>query len=246
MSNHNGQKQNSGYVREKLRIREMNESERPQEKLLSQGAKALDNAELVALILRTGSSEMNVLDMSRHLLSQHRGSLYELYQCISAQLDTDIKGIGQTKATMLMAAFELGVRLQREISLSGTERVKVERSKTVYNYLYSHFFGLQEEELWVLTINAGGFITSAKLASKGGVSETVADPKVILKHAIRRGAPAIILAHNHPGGTVRPSKEDDALTRKIAKACELLDIKLLDHMIFTDNGYYSYCDEGIL
>ncbi|MDO4771854.1 DNA repair protein RadC [Porphyromonas sp.] len=227
-----------------LRMREMSEHDRPQEKLIKYGPKALSDTELVALILRTGTKTMNVLEMSQQLLRQHRDSLYALYQSLSAQMDSEVKGIGTTKTVMLMAALEMGVRLGREMRLNGSERIQVDRSQRVYDYVYSHFFGLASEELWVLTVNAGGFITSTKCISKGGVAETVADPKLILRYAVQRAAPAIILVHNHPGGTLKPSHEDDLLTERIAKACDLIDIKLLDHIIFTDTGYYSYCDNG--
>lgn len=230
--------------RESLRIREMNEGDRPQEKLIKYGPKSLSDTELVALILRTGTKSRNVVEISQQLLRQHRHSLYDLYQSLSVQLDPEVKGIGTTKAVMLMAALEMGVRLSREISLQRRDHIRVERSQSVYDYMYDQLFGLASEELWVLTVNAGGLVTSTKCISKGGVSETIADPKLILRYAIQKATPGIILMHNHPGGTCTPSQDDDLLTEKIAKACEMIEIRLLDHIIFTDRGYYSYRDEG--
>ncbi len=230
--------------RKSLRIREMSEGDRPQEKMIKYGAKALSDTELIALILRTGTQSMNVVEVARQLLRQHGQSLYTLYQSLSAQLDSEVKGIGTTKAVMLMAALEMGVRLNQEISLHGVDRVRIDRSQAVYDYMHRHLFGLATEELWALAVNAGGFITSTKCISKGGVSETVADPKLILRYAIQRATPAIILMHNHPGGTCAPSREDDLLTERIGEACRLVDICLLDHIIFTDSGYYSYADHN--
>ena len=233
-----------GVSRESLRIREMSEGDRPQEKMIKYGPKALSDTELIALILRTGTQSMNVVEVARQLLKQHSQSLYALYRSLSAQLDSEVKGIGTTKAVMLMAALEMGIRLNQEISLHGVDRVRIDRSQAVYDYMYSRLFGLATEELWTLAVNAGGFITSAKCISKGGVSETVADPKLILRYAIQRATPAIILMHNHPGGTCRPSHEDDLLTERMGEACKLVDIRLVDHIIFTDSGYYSYADHG--
>lgn len=229
--------------RASLRISEMSQGDRPQEKMLSHGPKSLSDAELLALILRTGTQELNVVEMSRQLLRLHTNSLYELYKRLSTRQGAGIKGIGTTKTVMLMAALEIGVRLSQEIRLQGDARVKVDSSRAVYDYMYSRLFGLDREELWLLMINAGGVITSAQCLSRGGVSETTADPKLILKTAILEAIPAIILVHNHPSGSLTPSAADDDLTRKISKGCELVDLKLLDHIIFTDSGYYSYSDE---
>ena len=230
-----------------VRIREMEDGAKPREKLLLNGVKSLTNAELLAILMRTGTSSLNVLDMAHRLLEKNGKSLSNLYDALPGSgYRMDISGFGQTKGVTLIAAMELGVRLQAERMEWHSRPDRISSGKDVYKVMYDRLYGLKEEQLWVLCLNAAGAVLGSERVSHGGIQETVADLRSIFKRVFAYSAPSIILVHNHPGGTTNPSRQDDSLTARVRDACSLLGIHLLDHIIFTDSEFYSYLSDDRL
>ena len=212
----------------------------PREKLEYKGVKYLSDSELLSLILISGTQEITVDLISKNLLHLNKNSLKRLFRLSLSQL-LSYKGIGHAKACSLLAAFELARRKDQEPL--GT-LVSINSSKNAYEYVKSDYIDLQQEEFRVLLLNRNNTIIKNILISKGGVAGTVVDPKIVYKHALEELASSIILVHNHPSGNMRPSDADNAITKKLVKAGEYFDIKVLDHLIVCDSVYYSYADEG--
>jgi DNA repair protein RadC len=223
-------------------IRNWEKSDQPQEKLLQHGASVLTDAELLALLIRTGNRERSAVDLSRALLHHCGQDLNRLSKLNVLDLQ-HVKGIGRTKSIILTAAFELA---RRKISIGSLNKKTVRSSKDVADFLKLHLSDLPYEVFAVVLLNRANRIIHFEVISKGGITGTVADPRIILKLALLHGATGIILSHNHPSGNLQPSQADDQVTRNIQKAAEFMDIKLLDHLIVSDDGYYSYVDAGLL
>ncbi|MFM2145678.1 MAG: hypothetical protein RL732_514 [Bacteroidota bacterium] len=223
-------------------IRNWAADERPREKCLQQSPRVLSNAELIALLLQKGTREKTAIDLAREILELGKQNLVELGRLSINDL-CRIKGIGPAKATTLAAALELGRR--RQVGQPLGKNV-ITQSKDIAEYLKANLQDLNHEVFGVVFLNRANKVNHFEIISTGGITGTVADPRIILKKALESEAVALILCHNHPSGNLRPSKADEELTRKIREAALLLDIRILDHIIVSDRGYFSFADEGIL
>ncbi|MDT8392568.1 MAG: DNA repair protein RadC [Bacteroidales bacterium] len=223
-------------------IRFWAEDDRPREKLLLKGKRALSNAELIAILLATGGKEFTALDLSKNILEGSGGKLRALSRLTVADL-TRIKGIGKVKAITLIAALELANRSGIE---EGSSKKKVSSSRDVYAYFRPVLHDSSYEEFWILLLNRGNKILSSICISQGGLSGTVADPKKIFKMALEQYASSIVLCHNHPSGNISPSESDIRLTQKLKKAGTFLDLPVIDHIILGEDNYFSFADEGLL
>jgi DNA repair protein RadC len=231
----------SGDVK-KLGIKSWSEEDRPREKLVLKGAQALSDAELLAILIGSGSREMNALELARLLLSEVENNLHDLGSMSLKQL-TGIKGIGNAKAITIAAALELGRRRKDE---QREEKPKFKNSEDVYNYVFPFLADAQQEKFIILLLSRSNQILKKVDISLGGVSGTLVDPKLIFKAALQELASSIILCHNHPSGQKKPSQADIDITHKLINGAKLLDISILDHLIFCNNDYFSFADEGLL
>jgi len=225
-----------------LNIKDWSAQDRPREKLLAQSRKALSDAELIAILIGSGSRNESAVDLSKRILASVNNNLVDLARLDVPNL-TKFKGIGEAKAISIVAALELGRRRK------GADKIiksKITTSNDAYQALLPKLQDLNTEEFWVLMLNRQNEIIELKQISSGGVAGTVVDPKVIFKSAIQSLASSIILSHNHPSGNLKPSKADIAITNKLKSAGESLEIKVLDHLIISEQGYYSFADEGIM
>lgn len=227
---------------ERLRIKDWAEDDKPRERLLKLGAKALSDAELIAILLRTGTTEHTAVDLSKLILSRNGNDLDRVGRATVADL-RKVKGVGKVKALTIAAALELGMR-RREAG--SAERPRIATSADAYEVLRARVADLPIEEFWLLLLDRGLRVAELCRISTGGMHGTVADPKVIFKEALDRRASAVILCHNHPSGQLRPSEEDLRLTRKLVEGGRLLDITVQDHLIITSGGYYSFADNGLM
>ncbi len=224
----------------KTSIKNWAEDDRPREKMLKHGAQVLSNAELLGIIINNGNKEKSAVELAQAVLRLGHDNLDELGRLTLADLQT-IKGIGQAKAIGIAAALEIGRRRSASIAL---DRLKLTTSKQVAEYLRTLLKDEPHENFIAIYLNNANKVKSYKIISKGGITGTVADPKVILKEAIEQGASSIILSHNHPSGNLKPSNADKVLTQKVKLAASYLDIQVLDHIIVSNEGYYSFADEG--
>lgn len=216
--------------------------DRPREKMQTKGALALSNSELLAIIINNGSKEKSALDLAKEVLALGQNNLNELGKLTLNDLQK-IKGIGQAKAIAIAAALELGRRRQSSELLLKTT---VKTSGEIANYLRVVLRDYTHEVFAVVFLNRSNKILSFQIVSSGGLTGTVADPRVILKKAIEAEATSIVLSHNHPSGNLKPSRADEELTEKIRQAAVFLDIRVLDHIIVSDEGYFSFADEGLI
>jgi DNA repair protein RadC len=225
-----------------LGIKNWAAEDRPREKLLLKGRASLTDAELIAILLGTGTASFSALDLAKKVLQSTANNLDQL-----AKLEiTDLiktKGIGEAKAITIVAALELG---RRRKELAVTEKPKITSSRDVFEQVSSDLMDLPHEEFWIILTNRANRIVKKQQISSGGVAGTVADPKLIFKLAIAELASGLILAHNHPSGNLYASQADIALTKKIKEAGNLLEIQLLDHIIVAGKRYFSFADEGML
>ncbi len=229
--------------KEFLSIKSWAEEDRPREKLLLKGKAALSDAELITILLRTGVTGNSALDIAKKILNRVNGDLNELGKLSVADIKKMEKGLGETKAITIVAALELGRRRQ---SSEVRERPTIQSSKDSYNYIYAEIADLAHEEFFVLYLNRANKVVAHRHISRGGISGTVADTKIILKHGIEILASAMIAVHNHPSGNIKPSQSDIELTRRLKDAARLLDIILIDHLIIGEKKYYSFADEGMI
>lgn len=225
------------------RICDLDDADKPREKALAHGIGSLSNAELLAIILGSGQQGKSVISLAQELLARCDQRLSQLARMTISELIRDVKGIGPAKAISLYAAIELGSRCQS--ALSETEP-QITSSDTIYQLMRSQLERLGHEEFWLLVLSQANRVRRKYRISQGGMAATVVDPKIIFKKAIDMQANAIVMVHNHPSGQCHPSPEDDRLTRKITDGASLLDIRVLDHVIVTPNGYFSYHDQGRL
>lgn len=216
--------------------------DRPREKLLLNGKRTLSDSELLAIIMGSGSKNESAVDLSKRVLQSVSNNWHNLSR-LSVKDLCKFKGIGIAKAVSIIAAMEIGRR--REIQ-AHEEKPKITSSVDAFSILKSLIGDLQVEEFWVLYLNQANLVIHKEKISKGGISQTAVDIRVILKIALEEMATGIILAHNHPSGNLRPSKSDYMITEKIKKAAEVLDLNVLDHLIVTQKSYFSFADEGEL
>jgi DNA repair protein RadC len=229
----------SVYPKPHLAIKSWAEEDRPREKLLVKGKISLSNAELLAIVLGSGSREETAVCLAQRILNTADNNLNELGRLSLAEL-LKFKGVGKAKAVSVVAALELGRR--RQLSPL-KEKPQVTSSKDAYNAIATLLADLSHEEFWILLLNRANRIIGREQISSGGMTGTVVDAKIVFRKAIEGQACAIILCHNHPSGSLYPSQADIRLTKKLAKAGEALDITVLDHLIIAATGYYSFADE---
>ena len=227
---------------EKYSIKKWAKDDRPREKLRDKGAAVLSNSELIAILLNHGTKDRSALDLAQEILKLGKDNLNEVGKLSVKEL-MRIKGIGEAKAIGISAAMELGRRRQ---AMASREKAVVTSSGDVAGYLQTMLRDYKHEVFAVLFLNRSNKINHFQVVSEGGITGTVADPRIILKKALEEDAVSIILCHNHPSGSLKPSKSDEELTWKIKEAARYFDIKVLDHLIVSDDGYYSFADEGIL
>jgi len=229
-------------LKEYFPIREWAEDDRPREKLLLKGRQSLSDAELIAILMGSGSRNESAVDLAKRILKESSDNLMELSK-LSVQELIKFKGVGQAKAISIIAALELGKRRRGAEAL---ERKKIASSKDVFEYFSSIIGDSTYETFYILLLNRANKIIREIQISEGGISGTVADPKKIFKLALDHNATSIILCHNHPSGNVKPSGDDIALTKKIKNAGDMIDISVLDHIIIGDEKYYSFADESMM
>ena len=223
------------------RIADLDEGDKPREKALSQGIRSLSNAELLAIIFGSGLPGKSVISMSQEILASCDNRLSRLSRLSIHEMKKKFKGVGTAKAISLAAAFELGLRTRDEDAALDPQ---IKNSTDIYNIMRIKLERLEYEEFWVLYLSRSNRIIYEECMSKGGVSGTITDVRLILKRALELLASGIILVHNHPSGNLRPSPDDDRITTKTKDAAKLLDINVLDHLIITPTSYFSYNDNG--
>lgn len=226
----------------KYSIKQWAKDDRPREKLLLNGANSLSHSELLAILIHNGTKEKTAVDVAKEILKLGKDNLNELGKLSVKEL-MKIKGIGEAKAITIAAALELGRRRQGSEIL---DKTSVANSKDIALHLQSRLKDYRHEVFAIVFLNRANKINHFEIISEGGITGTVADPRIILKKALEEDAVSIILCHNHPSGSLKPSKADEELTNKIKEAARFLDIKVLDHIIVSEEGYYSFADEGIL
>ena len=216
--------------------------DRPREKMLTQGVRQLTDSELLAIILGSGTIQMNAVELGRQLLGAEPSGLLRLSKLTFEELQ-QVKGIGQAKATKLLSLFELSRRMD---SINEEVVKTVKSSHDAYGLVRRHLSGLSHEEFYVILLNRGNKVLSIEQISSGGLSGTVADGKIIYRKALLKESSALILAHNHPSGNLKPSQADLNLTKKLKEFGEMVGFQVLDHLIISDNGYLSFADEGLI
>lgn len=229
-------------MREKLTIQDWSTEERPREKFLISGGENLSNAELLAILMRTGNREDNAIELARKILHKANNNLLELKR-FSFDDYKGFKGVGPGKALPIMAAFEISRRLENTPQPQQTE---IYSSQHAADAMRPILKDLTHEECWVMYLNTANKLISKERITSGGVSSTIVDIKMILKSAMAKLACSIILVHNHPSGSVRPGEQDCMQTKRLKKAAETCDIALIDHIIIAADKYFSFLDEGML
>ncbi|MBT4774247.1 MAG: DNA repair protein RadC [Crocinitomicaceae bacterium] len=222
-----------------LKVNQLSVLDRPREKLQLKGRDVLSEAELIAVLINSGSRGESAVDLAKRILAGSKNCLDTLSKKNMQELMA-FKGVGEAKAISIIAALELGRRRMGNKSL----RLKIQSSQGAFDAIKSNFMDLSHEEFWVICLNRGNKIISKILISKGGISGTVVDIKLIFKAALEQLASSIIVCHNHPSGNLDASKEDKAITKKIKEAGEIMDVTLLDHLIISDYNYFSFADNG--
>ena len=225
-----------------LSIKSWAEADRPREKLSGQGRRALTDAELIAILIGSGSRNETAVELSKRILHHYDNDLNKLGKAGIGEL-SKFKGIGEAKAISIIAALEIGRR--RGETESAIPEV-LTCSRDIYNVMRRHLMDLNHEEFWIILLSQSSKVLGKELISKGGLNSTVADPRIIYYTAVQHQASSIVLVHNHPSGNLKPSRDDIFLTRKMVEAGKLLDIKVVDHVIITDKGYFSFGDEAML
>ncbi|WP_417867024.1 RadC family protein [Xanthomarina gelatinilytica] len=223
-------------------IKNWNHTDQPREKLRDKGKASLSDAELVAILIGSGSKNESAVDLSKRILASVDNNLNALGKLSLKQL-MDFKGIGEAKAISIAAALELGRRRGGEALV---QKQKITSSQSVFHIMQPLLGELPHEEFWIIYLNNSNKIIQKNQLSKGGITGTLVDVRLVLKNALEVGATGLILVHNHPSGTLKPSEADKQLTRKLKLAGESLDIKILDHVIITEKAYFSFADEAIL
>lgn len=227
-----------------LTLKDLPLEERPRERLIEQGAAALSPAELLAILIGSGNTEETAVQLMQRLLADCGGSLKNLSRLSLSDLTKNYKGLGPAKAVTILAACELGKRRAMEVA---AEKRFIQNSIDLYNIMYPLVRDLAHEECYALYLRADSSLEGLPfLISKGGIAGTQVDIRLVLREALIRQTPTIALAHNHPSGSIRPSREDDNLTERLGRACQVMNVRLLDHIIVTDGNFYSYREQGKL
>jgi DNA repair protein RadC len=227
---------------EKLNINEWAEEDRPREKLMRLGADALSNAELLAILIGSGSTKETAVELMKRVLKDCDNNLNTLGKMGIKEL-CNYNGVGEAKAITILAACELGKRRARE---KAAERPDLGSATAIYNYMHPRMQDLDTEEAWILLMNQNYKLLKAERLSHGGITETAVDVRIIMKEALLHNATIIALCHNHPSNNISPSRDDDLLTKRIKGACDIMRIYFLDHIIICDGIYYSYKEQGRL
>ena len=225
---------------EKLNINQWAEEDRPRERLMQQGAEALSNAELMAILIGSGSPKESAVDLMKRVLADCHNNLNTLGKMTIREL-CQYNGIGEAKAISILAACELGKRRQME---TPEERPDLGTATRIYNHLHPVMQDLDVEEFWLLLMNQNYRLIKKLRISHGGITEVSVDVRIIIKEALLANATILAVCHNHPSGSLHPSRHDDAITTSIQQACNLMRIHFLDHIIITDGAYYSYHEQG--
>ena len=225
---------------EKLNINQWAEEDRPREKLMHLGTEALSNAELLAILIGSGSTKESAVDLMKRVLSDCKNNLNTLGKMTIHDL-CQYNGIGEAKAIAILAACELGKRRQTE---SPEERPDIGTATRIYNHMHPVLQDLDVEEFWLLLMNQNHRLIKKLRIAHGGITEVSVDVRIILREAVLANATMLAVCHNHPSGSLHPSKADDAITMSLKNACNMMRIKFLDHVIITDGAYYSYHEEG--
>ncbi|MEW2922893.1 MULTISPECIES: RadC family protein [Flavobacteriaceae] len=223
-------------------IKNWADDDKPREKLVQKGSFVLSDAELIAILIGSGNRDESAVELSKRILASVGHNLNELGKLTVNQLKK-FKGIGEAKAVTIAAALEMGRRRRGEEAQKIT---KVSCSRDTFELLYPLMGELQHEEFWIVYLNNSNKVIHKSQLSKGGITGTLVDVRLVLKQALDLGAVGIILAHNHPSGALKPSAADKQITQKLKKASEALDIKILDHIILAQHHYFSFADQGIL
>lgn len=223
-------------------IKQWAKNDRPREKLLSHGPTHLSDSELLAILLHHGTRDKTAVDLAKQIMQLGKNNLNELGKLTVKEL-MKIKGIGEAKAITVAAALEIGRRRQAGSYL---QKPIISTSRDFANYLQVLFRDHNREVFAVAFLNQANKINHIEIISEGGITGTIADPRIILKKALEENAVSLVLCHNHPSGSLKPSRQDEEITRKIKEAAKFFDIKVLDHIIVSDAGYFSFSDEGIL
>jgi len=225
-----------------LTIKQWSPADQPREKLRDQGARFLSNAELLAILIGSGTVDMSAVELSKVILSSVKNNINNLGKLTLHQLK-NFKGIGEAKSIKIAAALELG-RRQRSSDIN--ERPIIRSSQSVFDFMAPLLSALSHEEFWILYLNNSNKVLAKAQLSKGGITTTVVDVRLVLKKALELGAIGLILVHNHPSGTLKPSPSDLDLTRKLKNAASTLEITVWDHIILTEKTYFSFADENVL
>ena len=225
-----------------LKIKSWSPDDRPREKLLLKGTSTLSDAELVAILIGSGTANLTAVDISKKVLQLANFSLDELAK-LSAKDFMKVRGIGEAKAIAIVAALELG---RRRKETTTTEKSKIGSSRDAFDQIAGDLMDLPHEEFWVLLLNRANRVIRKKRISEGGVSGTVADPKIIFKMALEELASGVIVVHNHPSGNLTASQSDIDLTKRLKEAGKFLETQLLDHLIICGRKYFSFADEGMI
>lgn len=223
-------------------IKNWSQDDQPREKLRDKGRATLSDAELVAILIGSGNTDESAVALSKRILASVGNNLNELGKLSLKQL-MEFKGIGEAKAISIIAAMELGRRKRGEEAL---KKHKITSSRSVFELMQPVIGELPHEEFWIIYVNNSNKVIRKNQLSKGGITGTLVDVRIVLKNALEVGATGIILVHNHPSGTLNPSEADKQLTKKLKTAGESLDIKVLDHLIITEKAYFSFADENLL
>lgn len=223
-------------------IKSWAEEDRPREKLMDKGRHVLTEAELIAILIGSGNKDETAVELSKRILASVGNNLNDLGK-LSVQELCKFKGIGDAKAISIVAALELG-RRRKETEIA--KREKITASKDAFDIMKPLMLDLPHEEFWLLMLNRANLVIKKELISRGGVAGTVVDTKIIFKTAVENYANSIIICHNHPSGNLKPSEADIKITKNIKEAGKIMEIPLLDHLIVTESGFYSFADEGML
>lgn len=223
-------------------IKNWSQDDQPREKLLNKGKQVLSDAELVAILIGSGNRDESAVALCKRILASTNNNLNELGKRSVKQL-MDFKGIGEAKAITIVAALELGRRRRGEKAM---EKLIITSSVSVFEMMQPILGDLQHEEFWIIYLSNSNKVIFKNQLSKGGITGTLVDVRLVLKKALEVGATGLILCHNHPSGTLKPSEPDKLITQKLKKAALSIDIKVLDHLIITENAYFSFADENLL
>lgn len=227
---------------EKLKITQWSEEDRPREKMMRLGTEALSHAELLAILIGSGSTKESAVDLMKRVLNDCGNNLNTLGKMTIQDL-MRYNGIGEAKAITILAACELGKRRQME---TPEERPDCGSATRIYNLMHPVMQDLDVEEFWILLMNQNFKLIKKLRISHGGITEVAVDIRIIMREAVLANATVLAVCHNHPSGNLHPSKQDDSLTTNIKRACETMRLHFLDHIIITDGAYYSYQEEGRL